>query len=360
MALSACCLFDGYGGFELGARLAGIDWRTVVRVERDAHAAATLVARMEEAHLDQAPIWDDITTFDGRPWHRKVDIVTAGFNCQPFSSAGQRRGVDDERWLWPDIARIVAEVGARFVWLENVPDVVRLGGADRVCGDLAALGFDAEWGCYSAAAVGAPHRRNRWWLLAHRPGLRRLDASIVLHDDRDGRAESSRSRHDVGGSNGSRTDTHATTRQPRTTTSESSENVADADGQGNTRHPRRTGTEHAGPLISGSNASGIDEREPHHETRAYPRVNARHGVGGRSGWPPRPDDHHGWADWITEGGPEPQIRRVTDGPPTGLAESLHLGGNGLVPQVAGAALQALVDRAGTSEMKATTPTSAVA
>lgn len=170
MVLRALHLCSGYGGFELALR--GIA-RTVAHVERDAYAAATLVARMEGAQLDRAPIWDDLATFDGRPWRGRVDIVTAGFPCQPFSTAGKRAGVDDDRWLWPQIARIVGDVGPRYVFLENVPGLVRRG-LPYVLADLAALGFDAEWGLLSAAAVGAPHKRERWWLVADAAGERRV------------------------------------------------------------------------------------------------------------------------------------------------------------------------------------------
>ena len=117
MVLHALHLCSGYGGFELALRGTA---RTVAHVERDAYAAATLVARMDEARLDRAPIWSDLTTFDARPWRGRVDIVTAGFPCQPFSAAGQQRGIDDDRWLWPAIARIINDVGPRFVVLENV------------------------------------------------------------------------------------------------------------------------------------------------------------------------------------------------------------------------------------------------
>lgn len=163
--LHELALFAGYGGFPLALR--GVrGHRTVCYVERDAYAAATLVARMDEARLDQAPVWSDVCTFDGRPWRGRVDVITAGFPCQPFSLAGKQLGTDDDRWLWPDIARIVGDVEPRYVFLENVPGVVRAGLAE-VLGDLARLGFDAEWGLLSAAAVGAPHRRERFWLLAH-------------------------------------------------------------------------------------------------------------------------------------------------------------------------------------------------
>lgn len=166
LVLRALHLCSGYGGFELGLRLAGIQSRTVCHVERDAHAAATLVARMEDQALDSAPIWSDLATFDGGAWRGRVDLVTAGFPCQPFSTAGQQRGVEDPRWLWPRIAQIVGEVGPRYVFLENVPQLVKLG-LPHVLDDLAQLGFDAEWGLLAAADVGAPHRRSRLWLLAY-------------------------------------------------------------------------------------------------------------------------------------------------------------------------------------------------
>jgi DNA (cytosine-5)-methyltransferase 1 len=159
-------LCAGYGGMSLALRLAGLDTRTVCFVERDSYAAATLVARMADQTLDQAPIWSDLDTFNGTAWRGRVDLITAGLPCQPFSAAGQRAGVDDERHLWPMACRIITDVRPRYVLLENVPDVVRAGWLTHVLADLAALGFDAEWGCLSAAAVGAPHRRQRFWLLA--------------------------------------------------------------------------------------------------------------------------------------------------------------------------------------------------
>lgn len=249
-------LCDGYGGTELALRsVARVS--TVARVERDAYAAAVLVARMEEARLDQAPIWDDLHTFDGRPWCGRVDLVAAGFPCQPFSSAGARGGTGDDRWLWPSIARIISDVRPGWVLLENVRGLVRHG-LPHVLADLARFGFDAEWGMYSAAAVGAPHKRERFWLVAH--------------TNRDGLAQ-------VG--------------------------------------QRATGR-----------ARNADRRD---------------GALGWA-WPPGPDDHTGWADYIAAGGPQPVVRRSTDGPPLGLADALHLGGNGLVPECAAEAWRQLLAR----------------
>lgn len=198
MALRALMLCDGYGGFELGLRYgAGVDVSTVARVERDSYAAAVLVARMEAAHLDSAPLWDDLESFSGGLWRGRVDLVCAGFPCQPWSSAGARGGVDDPRWLWPSIARIVADVEPRFVFLENVPELNAVrwdkSGVQYVLQDLADLGFDAEWGLYSAADVGATHGRGRFWLLAHTDG-----------DGREGVGRGVLERCDVDGRNGTR------------------------------------------------------------------------------------------------------------------------------------------------------------
>lgn len=168
--LAAC---DGYGGFELAFRHLGLDVRTVCRIERDGYAAAVLVERMAQARLDQAPVWSDLATFDGRPWCGLVDIITAGLPCQPFSSAGRGDGVEDERHLWPHLKRIIEEVRPGCVFLENVPQVISKRWLDHVLADLAEMGFDAEWGCLGAAEVGATHRRERFWLVAYanRDGL---------------------------------------------------------------------------------------------------------------------------------------------------------------------------------------------
>ena len=167
--LRVLSLCSGVGGLDLGLKLAlGDGCRTVGYVEREAYAAAVLVARMGDKALDEAPIWDDLTTFDGRPWRGAVDLVLAGFPCQPWSNAGARRGTDDERWLWPLIEKVLREVEPSYVFLENVPGLVSGGGLGQVLGGLASLGFDAEWTVLGAEDIGAPHRRDRVFILAYR------------------------------------------------------------------------------------------------------------------------------------------------------------------------------------------------
>lgn len=161
-------LFAGGGGLELGLSLAiGEHYRPIAYVEREATSAAVLAANMERGWLDKAPVWDDITTFTGdvvSPLVDNIDIVTAGFPCQPWSVAGQRKGTDDERWLWPLIFRLVCEIRPRSIFLENVPGLLH-GGIEHVLGDLASVGFDAEWTSVRASDVGAPHRRERVFIL---------------------------------------------------------------------------------------------------------------------------------------------------------------------------------------------------
>jgi len=157
-------LFSGAGGGLLGSKLLG--WRTICYVENNPYCVEVLKARIRDGYLDDAPIWDDVRTFDGYPWAGSVDIVTAGFPCQPWSNAGKQLGAADKRNLWPDTIRIVRQVRPRYVFLENVPGLISNGYIGTVLGGLAEAGYDAEWGVLSAKAVGAPHLRKRVWIMA--------------------------------------------------------------------------------------------------------------------------------------------------------------------------------------------------
>lgn len=166
-------LFAGAGGGILGGQLLG--HRTVCAVEYDAYARSVLLARQADGTFPSFPIWDDVRTFDGRPWRGAVDIVSGGFPCQDISVAGRGDGLDGERsGLWREMARIIGEVRPRYAFIENSPALVNRG-LDRVLSDLAALGFDARWTVLGAADVGAHHQRDRIWILAHsRSNGRRL------------------------------------------------------------------------------------------------------------------------------------------------------------------------------------------
>lgn len=184
--LTGLSLCAGYGGLELGIEIAEPAYRTVCFVEREAHAAASLVARMADQALDCAPVWDDLRSFDGRPWRGKVHILTAGYPCQPFSTAGKRRGEADPRHLWPEVERIIGEVRPAAVFAENVEGHIDLGLSD-VIGGLRRLGYRAKAGLFTEREVGARHRRRRLFILAYADSERcGLYAGC---DDRSGRSD---------------------------------------------------------------------------------------------------------------------------------------------------------------------------
>ena len=166
-------LFTGAGGGLLGSKLLG--HRIVGYVERDAYCQAVIEARIQDGLLDRAPIFGDIRAFLRDGWADRyrgvVDLVSGGFPCPAFSRAARGRNVAEN--LWGATAECLRRVRPRLAFLENVTGLLEKHRADsgigRVLGDLAEIGFDAEWGVLSAGAVGAPHKRPRVWVLARHP-----------------------------------------------------------------------------------------------------------------------------------------------------------------------------------------------
>jgi DNA (cytosine-5)-methyltransferase 1 len=156
-------LFSGIGGIGLALE----PWvRTVAYCERDRYAQGVLLSRMRSSEIDTAPIWDDVTTLRGEMLPR-IDIIFGGFPCQDLSVAGRGAGLDGKRsGLFFEIARLTRECQPRFIFLENVP-AIRTRGGERVVKELASLGYDCRWTTVTASSVGAKHRRERWFLLAH-------------------------------------------------------------------------------------------------------------------------------------------------------------------------------------------------
>ena len=151
-------LFSGIGGFSLGLERAGM--RTVQFVEIDPFCRAVLAQ-----HWPDVPCHDDIRTFHAPAGF--ADVICGGFPCQDISLAGAGAGLAGERsGLWSEYARLIGEARPRYVIVENVSALLSRGLGD-VLGDLAALGYDAEWHCIPASAVGAPHRRDRIWIVAY-------------------------------------------------------------------------------------------------------------------------------------------------------------------------------------------------
>ncbi|MCH1580207.1 MAG: DNA cytosine methyltransferase [Luminiphilus sp.] len=155
----------GYGGIERGLDLAGVEHRVLTYVEIEAFACANLVAKMETNQLAPTPIWTDLKTFPAHLFRDRVDIITGGYPCQPFSAAGKRAGKDDPRHLWPHIRRHIETIRPVRCFFENVDGHISLG-LREVIEDLESLGYATTWGVFSAAEVGAPHQRKRVYILA--------------------------------------------------------------------------------------------------------------------------------------------------------------------------------------------------
>lgn len=160
MTLRMIDTFSGIGGFSLAARwLGGIE--TVQFVEREPYCHRILAK-----HWPTVPIHDDICTFNPAP--RSADIVCGGFPCQDISTAGKQAGIKQgtRSGLFYELMRVICVVRPRYVVLENVSAILA-NGLDTVLGELAEAGFDCEWACIPASAVGACHQRDRWWLVAY-------------------------------------------------------------------------------------------------------------------------------------------------------------------------------------------------
>jgi DNA (cytosine-5)-methyltransferase 1 len=296
-------LCSGIGGFALAARNVG--WQTTQFVEIDPYCQKVLAK-----NFPGVPIHDDIKTYNGRPG--EFDLITAGWPCQDISNMGTRLGLEGERsGLWYEVARIVGDVLPRVVVLENVTALLA-GWMGIVLGNRAEIGYDCEWHCIPAAAAGAPHRRDRVWVIAYPNGtaLRnesgRLDgatgegATVARHNGEDRRAASG----------------------------------ADTNGRG----CEKLGVEKYREL----------ESQSRHEPDRLRSTGRRPGPTGRDpgcqlleGWQPQGPDNRselwnlaGW--WTTE----PNVGRVANGVPNRV-DRLRALGNAIVPQVAESLFRAI-------------------
>lgn len=179
-------LFSGIGGFSLGLERAGM--RTVAFCEIEPFCRAVLAQ-----HWPEVPIYDDVRTLTADTLRRDgitVDVICGGFPCQDVSTAGMRAGLEGERsGLWAEYGRLIGEVRPKFAIVENVTGLLSLG-FGNVLGDLAALGYDAVWDCIPACAVGAPHSRDRVWIVAHTTNcIRRTNGRSLAGGEGSGETE---------------------------------------------------------------------------------------------------------------------------------------------------------------------------
>jgi DNA (cytosine-5)-methyltransferase 1 len=182
-------LFAGAGGGILGGHLLG--HTTVCAVEIEPYCRKVLLQRQRDGILPKFPIWDDVCTFDGKPWRGKVDVVCGGFPCQDISPArtnshinGKQRGLQGSRsGLWSEMRRIINEVQPKVAFIENSPQL-RTRGLSVVLRDIATMGYNAQWGVFGVRNFGADHIRERIFIYASNsnlPQCKRGELSFGTH-----------------------------------------------------------------------------------------------------------------------------------------------------------------------------------
>lgn len=162
MTMTHGSLFSGIGGFDIAAQWAG--WENVFACEIDPFCQKVL-----KYHFPKSTLYENIRTTDFTIWRGRIDVLSGGFPCQPFSTAGKRKGTEDDRYLWPEMLRAIREISPRWVVGENVLGIVNWNGGmvfEQVCADLEAEGYEVQPYVLPACGVGAPHQRNRVWFVA--------------------------------------------------------------------------------------------------------------------------------------------------------------------------------------------------
>lgn len=316
MTLTVGSLFSGIGGFDLGLERAGM--RVIWQSEIDPYASAVL-----RKHWPEVPNHGDIRSIRAGTVERP-DLICGGFPCQDISVAGAGAGIGGERsGLWKEFARVVGDLRPRYVVVENV-GALTTRGLSVVLGDLAAIGYDAEWHVIPAAAVDAPHLRERVWIIAEdtadaaRRGFRvdRSAQRTTGHSDKCGAATADADRR---GREWQRLEEHADQqRKPR----------SESDGLGEKRW--REGTEDSANAACCGVQGHRTNREREPLAPALARILGCHDAGAF------------WREWTTVS----PIRRVDDGVPRRMdRHRLRCLGNAVVPQIAEVIGRAIVSAA---------------
>lgn len=192
--MNELALFAGAGGGILASNYL-LDWRTVCAVEIDGYARNVLLARQNDGILRPFPIWDDVTSFNGKHWRGVVDVVSGGFPCIDISIARAmwgRAGISGRKsGLWFEYLRIIDEVQPTYVWGENSPEL-KAQGLDEIVSALSARGYVCKWATLGASDFGMPHARKRLWFLATNTNHKRLERHAGDDDDQEGRENQGR------------------------------------------------------------------------------------------------------------------------------------------------------------------------
>jgi DNA (cytosine-5)-methyltransferase 1 len=281
-------LFSGIGGLDLAAEWAGFE--TVLQVEQEPYALRVL-----EKHWPDVPRITDVREVTSESVDGAVTVVSGGFPCQPFSQAGKRGGAGDDRYLWPEMLRVVCELRPAWVVGENVSGLLSIDAGmeiDSIVASLEATGYEVWILHYPAAGVGAPHRRDRVFIVAHAKGAGR--ETRYTHGVRENSAGT----------------IHATC----------TSNVADAEGTGQQRRQRKERAGRHEPDGYGADVAGTHQSRP----QGYWQLRERAGE---------------WITWTGSEPPdgvwesEPPVDRVAHGVPHRV-DRLRALGNAVVPQQA--------------------------
>ncbi len=347
--LSLC---TGYGGIERGLELAGFEHRTVAHVEIEAFAAANLVAKMEEGQLVPAAIWTDLKTLPAHCFRERIDVLTGGYPCQPFSAAGLRKGTEDPRHLWPFIKRHIETIRPLCCFFENVEGHISLG-LREVIADLESLGYTATWGIFSAAEVGAPHQRKRVYILAVANGFR---LEKYGHSEPDNAVKSGQMA-DTGSESGRGGAIHPRARnEGRQASAARREGVSPRDGQALADHAQSGGEDVPNAnfqRLQGRVQRGRADEEGRQEQKVRPSAKrgdqwSGHGRGSGAAVSGLGRGFNGPATWL-DGSWEVGVERVTSSQNLSVerlrlrVDRLRLLGNGVVPQTAALAWIVLND-----------------
>jgi len=347
--LSLC---SGYEGIGLGLRRVFPNVREVAHVEIEAFAIANLVAKMEENKISPAPIWTDLKTFPYEKFLGKVDCLSAGFPCPPFSQAGKREGVKDPRHLYPYISDGIGRCRPRLVFLENVEGIISSKTETgrsvllHVLQDLESMGYIAEAGVFSASEVGAPHQRKRVFILAHSISVRSrgriTSGSSGMDSERSETSQEGQTQCDIR-SEVERCGGKLQTKELGNPSSERSHRRSENRGKESSemfgKRSKNVGgqTKEVADSSSARTKIRVSESEQRQE-----RDSEKFNYNSDRKWPSRPGEpQHDWEEPRTT--PKPQLGGAANGA-SSRVDRLRLLGNGVVPQTVEVAFRTLIKR----------------